>query len=265
MSLVPHTVFPRSLFNMDDWFKPTNSGLSTLDLFDPFDDLDRTIGRNLTWFDKPKFLDFENLMPKVPRKYRITLDCHGYSPNSIKTEVKDFQLTIIGNEESKVNEDNYSSKQFKKTYTLPSNCEPEKLVSFMGAHHTFVVEVPLKETELCLNSHLFPEITTNEDGSKSVSMKFNVPENIDPKKVHLSIKDRDLVMRAEDSVDKPDQHSKYYFYKRTTLPENTNFDEIKCSMENNHVFVTAPLTNHSMHRYRNVPIEYKSTNAIKNA
>ncbi|CAF1132482.1 unnamed protein product, partial [Brachionus calyciflorus] len=41
MSLIPHR-FPRSMFEMDFWSRPEHLGLgpSTLDLFDPFDELD---------------------------------------------------------------------------------------------------------------------------------------------------------------------------------------------------------------------------------
>lgn len=43
MSLIQHSFFPRSLFDVDPWFQPRNLGLgypsSTLDVFDPFDEL----------------------------------------------------------------------------------------------------------------------------------------------------------------------------------------------------------------------------------
>lgn len=39
MSLIPHGFLPRSMFDMDLWHKPAHHGQSTLDLFDPFDEL----------------------------------------------------------------------------------------------------------------------------------------------------------------------------------------------------------------------------------
>jgi len=40
MSLVPHSFFPRSQFDMDRWTNPMKNMHSTLDLFDAFDELD---------------------------------------------------------------------------------------------------------------------------------------------------------------------------------------------------------------------------------
>jgi hypothetical protein len=69
MSLIPHSILPRSLFNMDQWFAPMNTLTpftpSTLELFDPFDELDNSIARNMQWLTKPDFIkpfDF----PTVP-------------------------------------------------------------------------------------------------------------------------------------------------------------------------------------------------------
>lgn len=48
MSLIPHSFFPRSMFDMDQWHRPfSDMGLSTMDLFDPFDELDHMMGNKL--------------------------------------------------------------------------------------------------------------------------------------------------------------------------------------------------------------------------
>ena len=44
MSLIQHSLFPRSMLDMDTWFRPT------LDVFDPFDELDTMLGRNLGFY-----------------------------------------------------------------------------------------------------------------------------------------------------------------------------------------------------------------------
>ena len=55
-------------------FSPFNQ---TLDWFDPFDELDHMIGRNMEWLQRPAFMEPLPLKPKVPHKYRITVDCAG--------------------------------------------------------------------------------------------------------------------------------------------------------------------------------------------
>jgi len=262
MSLIPHAFFPRSMFDMDQWFvKPQNyfGPSNTLDLFDPFDELDSTIGRNLQWLNKPEFLPLMPVIPKVPQKYRIIVDCIGYNPKSIKTDVKDFKLTVYGREEVKHEGDDFSVKEFKKTYKLPEHAECDKLVSFMTSNGQLVIEVPLKETNQHSNTDLFPRIVDGENGTKFVNLNFTVPEKIHPDKVHVNIKDRDLIVKAEDKVEKPDGISKFYYYKRTTMPENTDFDQLKCVYNNHRIEVTAPLNLDYKTHHKTVPIEYKPT------
>lgn len=260
MALLPHGFFPRSMFDTDEWLR-TNSGLSTMDLFDPFDELDHTISRNLNWLSRPDFM--MPMLPRVPQKYRITVDCAGFSPKSIKTEVKNQKLTVTGREEVKMDGGDFSTKEFKKTYDLPAAAEADKLVSFMTSHGHLVIEVPLKETNLHPNADLFPQIVDTPNGTKAVQMKFNLPENVDPSKASVSIKDRDLIVRVEDKVQKPDQTSRYYYYKRTTLPENTDFDKLKCVQDKNQISITAPLDmEYKKPHQRTVPIEHKKHHAV---
>lgn len=257
MSQVKHSFFPRSLFHMDEWFKKPLAGeLSTMDLYDPFDDLDMLTGGNFFWFNKP-LASALPIMPRVPRKYRITLECAGFRPESIRTEVKGHKLSISGSEKAQHTGEDFTNKEFKKTYDLPENSEVEKLTSFMGTNGIMVVDVPLKldDKEKLGMSDMFPRITSNPDGTKAVLVKFNLPLNVDPLKITLNVKDRDLIMRAEDKVEKPDYQSNYYIYQRTTLPENTDIDHLKCVNENNQVVVTAPLNLDSTKPVRSIPIE----------
>lgn len=263
MALIPHGFFPRSMFDMDQWFNKANHGASTLDLFDPFDELDHTIGRNMQWLNKPEFMQpMLPLLPKVPQKYRIIVDCVGYSPNSIKTDVVGHKLVVSGREEVKHEHDeDFSIKEFKKTYKLPEHSETDKLVSFMTGHGQLVIEVPLKETESHLIQDLFPHIVDTPTGGKAVTLKFNVPENIRPEEVNVSIKDRDIIVKAEHKTEKPDGISKFFYYKRTTLPENTDFHALKCNYDNHKISIEAPL-NMDFKSYKKVPIEHKKHHAI---
>jgi len=264
MSLIPHNFFPRASFDTENWHLPLmpQEIMNTMDMFDPFDELDHMMGRNMEWLSRPDFLPAV-LQPKVPQKYRITVDCVGYSPKSIKTEVEGQKLTVSGREEVKQegNTGDFSVKEFKKTYTLPAHAEADKLVSFMTGHGQLVIEVPLKEIQKHSNDDLFPRVVDVPSGGKHVQMKFHVPASIDPSKVHVSIKDRDLIVKAEDRVEKPDGVSRFYYYKRTTLPENTQFKDLKCNYDNNQISIDAPV-NMEYKAHRNVPIEHKKQAAI---
>jgi len=252
------------MFDMERWLHPDqkNTSPNTLDLFDPFDELDHMIGRNMEWLVKPDFLT-QQLLPRVPQKYRIVVDCQGYQPASIKTEIKGDKLCVVGHEEVRHEGEDFHVKQFKRTYKIPPHCETDKLVSFMTQQGQLVIEMPLRERDSHANVDLFPRIVDDPaTGGKQVSMCFNVPEKIAPEKVHVSIKDRDLIVKAEEKVEKPDGFSRFYYYKRTTLPENTRFDQLKCSYDNHQLSINAPL-NLDWKKFRTVPIEGAQQPSIK--
>jgi len=260
MSLIPHQFFPRSTFDLNQWFHPNSKQLSTLDVFDGFDELDNFVSHGLEWLNKPEFLA-QPLIPRVPQRYRIVVDCHGYQAKSIKTEVIGDKLIVVGNEEVRHEGEDFQVKQFKRTYKLPLNAEGDKLVSFFTRHHQLVIEIPLRETQVHANADLFPRIVDTEKGGKAVALRFNVPENIHPENVHISIKDRDLIVKAEEKVQKPDGISRFFFYKRTTLPENTVFDALRCNYDNHQLSISAPL-NLEYNPVRTVPIEAPKVQAL---
>lgn len=82
MSLIPHSFFPRRFIDVDSWMKPScelcNSsmmnrdffGPTSLDMFDPFDELDSLMGKKIDWIQKP---DFVSLQPLVQQKVIIRL------------------------------------------------------------------------------------------------------------------------------------------------------------------------------------------------
>lgn len=255
MSLIPHSILPRRMLNLDDWMQPLSMqgslmGPTSLDMFDPFDELDTLMGKNIDWLHKPDFLP---LQPIVQQKYRITVDCPGFQPvkDNIKTEINGNVLTVSGHVEDKDASGDFSVRQFKKTYDLPEGALTDRMVSFMPVAGSLIIEIPLKEKKMHLNEDLFPKLTN--DG-KSMSLSFGVPDNIDMDKVHVSIKDRDLIIRADDTKKSKDSTSKMHYYKRTTLPPNTDFDKLKVSFDKHKLTCSAPVTT-QMRSIKNVPIE----------
>jgi len=172
MYLVPHQFWPRSKLEMDNWLKPS------LNLFDPFDELDHKMCRNLHWLQITSFMD--NFMrPMVPENHRVTLDCAGFNPNSLRTEIKDGKLMISGLEEHGSQElDDYVKREFKKSYKLPENAEADKYIA--GQH--LVVAIPLKQELNEQDEEMFPRIVDNPNGGKEVSLRCVVPKGIDPSK-----------------------------------------------------------------------------------
>ena len=246
------------------------------DMFDPFDDLDRMMSRNsISWLDKPAFLDFTPFkMPRAPRKYRISLNCQGYSSKSIKTEVKDGKLIVTGSEGNKaeaLNGEDYTQKEFRKSFALPADVEVDKLASFITSSGQLVVEIPLRASEEAKASTIVTSssvanktseaavthIVDGENGLKNVMVKMSLPKNVDPNKINVTCKDRDLIVKVEDIEEKPDRCSQTYYYQKTSLPEGTDFKSMKCLLENDQLTVSAPLLSNS-DAAKPVSIELKS-------
>ena len=119
----------------------------------------------------------------------------------------------------------------------------------------FIHFLKVKETQVSLNSELLPKIVDKTGGGKAVNLRITVPENIKPSHVHVMVKDRDLIVKAEDKVERPDGCARFYFYKRSTLPENTDFNALKCNYDQGKLLVEAPLRTDfkSLHH---IPIDF---------
>lgn len=256
MSLLPFGFMPRSMFDMDLWFRHPRLGFgpSTLDLFDPFDELDQMMSRNLMWLHRPDFMRPLIDFPRFPHKYRVTVDCNGFNPKSIKTDIKGNKVTVSAHEEEKFNTDNYSVKEFRKTYELPLHAELDKLASFVTGNGQLVIETPLRNSLLgsSFNDDLFPKVS---DDGKSLAMNITLPDNVDPSKINVTCKDRDIIIKAEDKKESQDRMSHFSYYKRSTLPENTDFNSVKCTLDKNKINVTASLLSDFKPNSRTIPIE----------
>jgi len=217
--------------------------VNTLNMFDTFDQFDHMLARNMQWLHKPTFMPTIPLLPTVPDKYRVIVDITGYKTEFIKTEFVGGNLVVAYNEEQKHTEGDYQVKQFKKTFKLPQNVQVDKMASFV-ADSFLVVEIPILVPRTGqVGEDLLPQIVDHADGQKLVKLSTQLPAGVEQNKIKITCKDRDVIIRAEDptSTTKYDTISRAYFYKRCTLPENTDFNALKCLFENGKIFIEAPV------------------------
>jgi hypothetical protein len=190
---------------------------------------------------------------------------------------------VIGHEEHRISNDDYYNKGFKRPFYGPASAEIDKFSSFMTTSRHFAVEFPcsyqfyfflfykklnfnliylykkIKETSTQPNSELIPKMFDMKTGSggtgKGIKMKFSLPDNYDPTKGICYIKDRDFIVKTEDKSQKYDAYIKFYYYKRSSLPENTDFDQLKCYSEKNIIVLSAPIRTDYKGQFRSVPME----------
>lgn len=271
MSLLKHQFFPRSMFETHWPEKGQTTDPLMLDIFDPYDELDRSVARNLKWINKPDFLTEVPELPRVPNKFRVTIDCLGFDPKSIKTEFqKDKNKLVVtgGSGRIDLGDGDFVHKEFKRSYDIPQNAETNELASFVTPNGHLVVEIPLKadSKKTAKTKHeLVPKIIHDEKGNKMVQITANLPHGIDPSNVKVTCKDNDLIISAANIKQTIDEYSSVHIYKRCKLPENTDFDDLKCVMEKDHLLITASLEPGHHASKRHIPVEFhETTKKIKN-
>lgn len=151
MSIIEYTIFPKTDFDIDLSSIP-EVDYSLLDLFDIFDPLDFSrIANQLDWIERPSWLS--ELEPRIgqverpkTRKYRIAVDIRGLNKQSVKTTFSDDKKKLIVTaKEGEIKSrdvENYTLRELKRTYKLPSNLELEKLASYMAPSGKLMIEIP---------------------------------------------------------------------------------------------------------------------------
>lgn len=181
-----------------------------------------------------------------PNTHRIVLDCYGFSPKTIHTEVQGSQLVVVGNDGNKTSDnEDYSIRQFRKTIQLPPNLDSEKLTSFMTANGRLIIDIPFKKVTSVvrtIENDSFPKIS---DDKKSVSMKIAMPKSINPTKLEVKTKDGKLIVRYQDKKEEKTDHgyskAAVSFYRKILLPKNTDVSALTHKLENNQLIIAAPL------------------------
>jgi len=257
--------FPRHLFDFENFLGPS------LDLFDPFDEIDLSSHRMQTalqWLQDPPRLQRE-LCPvtghkKRPHsdKFRVTLDVTGYKPEDLSVKVVGRKLFIDGKQEFRDGED-FSVKEMRKTYDVPENASFEHMTSFLTAKGTLVVEFPLvtqtkerddhhhqvqkygdnvKEFNFdeFFKSAFEPKISDDiEKGTKKIDMSLDMT-GFRPDQIQIHLKDHELMVQAESSSS--DKHTaRSYIYKAVTLPPNIDVERMRSFLhDGKRLMITAP-------------------------
>jgi len=250
------------MFDADLWHRPFEMGPRALDVFDPFDDLDMQLNSSINWLTRPSFMRDPFEQPRVPQKYRVTVDCAGYEPRNIKTEIRGDKLVVSGTEGAATpnRDEDYAHRSFQKTFNLPKKADPERMTSFMTSRGQLVVDMPYKQDEMqMIAGDAMPRITKAPDGHEEVHLDLNFPESIDPSKVQVTAKDRDIIVKAEEKKQTDNGFSQFNYYRRSTMPPNTDMSGLKCVYDHHKLNVTAPMTHghaHALgHREKPIPIE----------
>lgn len=193
---------------------------------------------------RPFFQRFSSI--SQPTKHRIIVDCHEYQPKNLKCEVIGDKIHVLGREEIKYTSDDYSIKEFKKTYKLPNNVESEKLITFFNRGN-LIIEMPYKNYPEPPSERINHQIINN---GRLIKLSLTIPSEFHAKELSVTCRDQLLIIKGEKLTDT----RKSQFYRQYNLPSNVDFDQIKCELRDNQMTIEAPLIRKS--NEVKIPIEH---------
>jgi len=246
--------------------------------------VDMDIDDNNMWHDP--WLDRLTLSPlalaiqkrkKPLNKHRVVVDCAGFDADSLKTEIVNNKLVVSGCKLDKKNADDdesdYSLSEFRRRFELPANLDADKMVSFVAPRGQLIVEIPFKRPEdnneaASSSAPNLPTVVEREGGGQEARLSLALPKSIDPAKLQVSVKDRDVIVKYEDKIEKKDEangaveYSQISYYRRCTMPENTDLSGIKCVFDQENasqLMLTAPLkSKDASSTAKSVPIQFNN-------
>lgn len=78
-------------------------------------------------------------------KFQVTLDVSQFSPDEVTVKVVDKNVVVEAKHEEKEDEHGWVSRQFKRKYIVPSQCDIEQVESHMSSDGILSITAPRKE------------------------------------------------------------------------------------------------------------------------
>jgi hypothetical protein len=89
-----------------------------------------------------------------------------------------------------------------------------------------------------------------------IVLNVEIPDNIDPSKVTVTLKDRDVIVKADYREQKENKDTAVYYMRRSTMPINTDFNTLKCTAQNgNQLRIEAKLGENP---HKSIPIKIEN-------
>lgn len=243
---------PSSIFNMNPLDVISNFMSPVLDIVSPLEDI-----RNLMNQGARMYRQTPPVLPKIvqqrrrkttpsvkrgqllPQKYRIVIDCTGIcDPNTVRTNIKCVQ----DNKHLIVTSDLKKGRQFKRSYTLPPECETKKMTKFVTPQCQLVIEFNYMDVPLSLAISPEHEICTTAEHGKCVHVRVPIADFVEPAKVKVHVKGRDLFVHFEERiVPCGDWCSRVIYHTRVQLPQNVNLNAITAKSDKHKLTILAPI------------------------
>lgn len=170
---------------------------------------------------------------KVQAEQQKPAKVQGKQQKSAKIQKEQQKAEKVQEEEQKPSEKELpKEKEKREAVSQPEEVEKSKEMAKS--------KEPSQEVRVMMGS-CYEDILPRIVDGKHVEMRVQLPEPIDASKLKVNIKDNDVIIMVRDEREKWDSLSETFYYRRTTLPDNTDFKRLKCVLEGDHLCISAPL------------------------
>lgn len=94
--------------------------------------------RNLSSLNR----DVGSTISSDKNKFQLNLDVKHFSPDEISVKTADNYIIVEGKHEERKDEHGYISRQFKRRYALPNECNPEMVESKLSSDGVLTITAP---------------------------------------------------------------------------------------------------------------------------
>ncbi|XP_051173903.1 protein lethal(2)essential for life-like [Leptopilina boulardi] len=81
-------------------------------------------------------------------KFKITLDVQQFQPNEINVKVIDKNVIVEAKHQEKEDEHGWISREFRRKYTIPNQCDLDKVETFLSSDGVLTITVPRKQDQI---------------------------------------------------------------------------------------------------------------------
>ncbi|UJR18493.1 hypothetical protein I4U23_005399 [Adineta vaga] len=75
-------------------------------------------------------------------KFSIHVNVAGFNQESLETKIENGKLILEANKEERLNDEEYTVQQFRRTYLLPKQVDTSRITSRMISNNMFLIEAP---------------------------------------------------------------------------------------------------------------------------
>lgn len=140
----PHRIFDQN-FGID---------LNLEDLLDTMPSSDQILiyrpGRS---YFRKRYRPYESRKDRVSTeadkdKFKVTLDVQQFEPNEINVKMADRNVIVEAKHEEKEDQHGWISRQFLRKYTIPNQCDSDKVETFLSSDGVLTITAPKKQDQI---------------------------------------------------------------------------------------------------------------------